>query len=146
MQQQFERIFFQNTTVQSSAMVVSLILISTVIHIILSPEAGATDIPLLLSGKTPPETSNNHGSQNYARTPVAIVVGGGFDDDAFNQMKEACKDVKGTVWVRAEKVEGAPPLSDAKGFGEMVAGRVKEKLGELKVGQDGGTTEGIFWF
>ncbi|KAF2128402.1 hypothetical protein P153DRAFT_367553 [Dothidotthia symphoricarpi CBS 119687] len=119
-----------------------------VIHIILTPEAGAKDIPLLLSGKTPPETSSNHGSQNYTQPPIAVAVGGGFDNDTFNQMKDACKDIKETVWVRSQlNVEGGmPPLSDTEAFGARIGERIKAKFGELGVGTEEGTKEGLFWF
>lgn len=62
----------------------------------------AKDLPLLLSNpsKTPEDSATNLGSQNYGERPRAVAVGGAFDDDAFKQMKDACKDVdKDIVWV-----------------------------------------------
>ncbi|PMD62321.1 uncharacterized protein K444DRAFT_523895, partial [Hyaloscypha bicolor E] len=58
------------------------------IHVILSAEAGAVEIPLLLEGKSPP-SSDNVGSQNYSKKPVVIVTGGGYDDARFKLMNDA---------------------------------------------------------
>ncbi|CAO2649429.1 Nn.00g068140.m01.CDS01 [Neocucurbitaria sp. VM-36] len=119
-----------------------------VIHIILSLEAGLSDIPLLLSGKTPKDTAGNLGSQNYDERPVAVAVGGGFNDEMFDQMKDAAKEVQSAVWVRADlsKVAAMPALSDVEAFGAATAVRVKKSLDELSVGKEGGKTEGVFYF
>jgi len=61
-----------------------------------------TDLPLLLSSppQIPENPAENLGSQNYGERPKAVAVGGGFNDDMFQEMKDACKDVnKGIVWV-----------------------------------------------
>ncbi|KAF1851046.1 uncharacterized protein K460DRAFT_302766 [Cucurbitaria berberidis CBS 394.84] len=119
-----------------------------VIHIILTLEAGTLEIPRLLSGKTPEKTPGNHGSQNYTQKPVAIAVGGGFDNEAFGQMKDASKDVQSVVWVRPDVNYRAemPALSDTEAFGAATAVRVKKCLNELSVGKEGGKTEGVFYF
>jgi hypothetical protein len=62
----------------------------------MSTSTGALEIPILLSGKTPENHSENLGSQNYAQTPRAVVAGGGFDDEAFMTMKKASDGVVGT--------------------------------------------------
>lgn len=133
-----------------------LTLRATVIHIVLSLDAGISDIPLLLSGKTPTPApssntssgpSENLGSQNYAKKPVAVAVGGGFDDEMFEQMKAATEG-KEVVWVRADpsKMAGMPELGDVEAYAAASAARVKRCLGGLGVGVEGGKREGVFYY
>jgi hypothetical protein len=73
-----------------------------VIHIILSVEQGVKDLPLLLSApsRTPENVDENFGSRNYEARPLAVGVGGGFNDEMLEEMRNACKDVdEGIVWV-----------------------------------------------
>ncbi|KAH7074679.1 hypothetical protein BKA63DRAFT_319150 [Paraphoma chrysanthemicola] len=122
------------------------------IHIILSLEQATTDIPLLLAtpSQTPPNSQDNQGSQKYGARPVAVAVGGGFNDEMFAEIKNACKDVdKGVVWLRADvaKIKEMPPLSELEAYGEETARRVKKKLEELGVGGgDGEGKEGVYFF
>ncbi|KAH7087629.1 hypothetical protein FB567DRAFT_525383 [Paraphoma chrysanthemicola] len=123
-----------------------------VIHIILSQTQATADIPLLLAtpSQTPPDSEYNYGSQKYGARPVAIAVGGGFDDRMFAEIKDACKDVdKGVVWLRADvtKIKEMPPLNDLEAYGEETARRVKRKLGELGIGEEGAEgKEGVYFF
>jgi hypothetical protein len=126
-----------------------------VIHICLTPSSGAQDLPHILSTppRTPPSSSSNLGSQNYASRPFAIAVGGGFDDAAFAEIRGACKDVeKGVVWVRADtrKWSSMPSLSDHEGFGAAMAARVKKSLMELGIGKSDGEEakrmDGVYLF
>jgi hypothetical protein len=73
-----------------------------VIHIILSVEQGVKDLPLLLSTplQSPDNVGENFGSQNYKERPLAVGVGGGFNDEMFEEMRDACRDLdEGIVWV-----------------------------------------------
>jgi hypothetical protein len=73
-----------------------------VIHIILSVEQGVKDLPLLLStpSKPPDNIGENFGSQKYGERPLAVGVGGGFNDEMFKEMRDACRDLnEGIVWV-----------------------------------------------
>jgi hypothetical protein len=75
----------------------------SVVHIITTVEQGLNDLPLLLSNpsQTPMNVDNNLGSKNHGSRPLAVAAGGGFNDEMFNKMKDACKDVEqGIVWVR----------------------------------------------
>jgi hypothetical protein len=122
-----------------------------VIHIILNEEQAFTDLPLLLADppQTPPNSSDNHGSQNYGGKVLAIGAGGGFSDEQFQQVKDSVKGVeKGVVWVRADvsKISEMPPLSDNEAYGVETGIRVKRKLGELGVGKEDGTKEGVYYF
>jgi hypothetical protein len=116
-------------------------------HIITTLPQALADLPLLLSTPsiTPHDSSSNLGSQNYGPRPLAIAVGGGFNDQAFNEMREVCKDVsQGTVWVRPDisKPLNMPDISDTDAFGKEVGRRVKVKLNEVGVGEG---KEGV-WF
>ncbi|KAJ4366952.1 hypothetical protein N0V83_007482 [Neocucurbitaria cava] len=90
-----------------------------VIHVAIGLDAAISDIPLLFSGKTVPSNNNsdNLGSQNYAKKPVAVAVGGGFDDEMFEQMKAATEG-KEVVWVRPDlsKMDGMPELGDVEAY------------------------------
>jgi hypothetical protein len=73
-----------------------------VIHIILSVEQGVKDLPLLLSSppRTPENVDGNFGSRNYGARPLAVGVGGGFNNEMLEEMRNACKDVdEGIMWV-----------------------------------------------
>ncbi|KAF2181768.1 hypothetical protein K469DRAFT_791471 [Zopfia rhizophila CBS 207.26] len=117
-----------------------------VIHIILTPTAGAADIPSILSGNAPPDHAANLGSQNYANPPVAVVTGGGYDDEAFNSMKDACRNVKAVPWVRPDKskLKAMPPLGD-EAFGKHTAECVKATLNQLGVGIEK-NEDGVYLF
>lgn len=119
-----------------------------VIHVVLSVEAGISDIPLLLSSQAPRNSSSNLGSQNYTKPPVAIALGGGFDSEMFEKMKNACDNAPSSPWLRTDtsKGPGPPGPEEQESYGAIVAQRMKKRLGELKVGEEGGVREGVFWF
>ncbi|OAL51248.1 hypothetical protein IQ07DRAFT_586785 [Pyrenochaeta sp. DS3sAY3a] len=118
-----------------------------VIHIVLTPEQGISDIPPLLSGQKLSTTPINLGSQNYAQKPVAVALGGGFSDDQFQQIRDACKDSP-AIWMRTDMTRFAemPDLGDVEAYGAAVAERAKSRMGELGVGREGGKVEGEFYF
>ena len=77
---------------------------------ILSVEAGVSDIPLLLEGKIPPATDpENIGSRDYSKTPVAVVTGRMYDEAAVKEMREACKGKRGIHWLSGNPDTPAPP-------------------------------------
>jgi hypothetical protein len=112
--------------------------LSTVIHVILSAEAGAAEIPLLLDGKRL-TAGDNVGSQNYSKPPVAVVTGGGYDDTRFKLMKDACEGKGCVSWLRPDMKYPMPPLGPQ--YGDIMVERVKKRVEELvgsgKLGQDG---------
>lgn len=115
-----------------------------------SPASGAQDIPLLLTQPptVPPNADKNLGSQNYAKRPFAVVVGGGFDDSMFAQMKEACKNVEEVPWARADvtKAKEMPDYSDVDAFGRAVAGRIKTALDGLCESGEGVEKGGVVMY
>jgi hypothetical protein len=106
--------------------------------VILSAEAGAAEIPILLEGKSLP-ASDNVGSQNYSKKPVAVVTGGGYDDARFKLMKDACEGKRSVSWLRPDMGYAMPPLGPQ--YGAITVGRVKKGIQELvdsgKLGEDG---------
>ena len=122
-------------------------LIVPVTHVNLSVEQAVSDIPLLLSSKTPPDASSNVGSQNYGARPVAVAVGSGFNDEMFAQMKEACGE-ESVVWARTDMTRAAemPDIADKEAYGMATGERLKKCLDELRVGKEGGKTDGVYHF
>ncbi|KAL1793539.1 hypothetical protein ACET3X_008521 [Alternaria dauci] len=118
-----------------------------VIHIILSVEEATSSIPLLISSKTPPNSSSNIGSQNYGTRPAVVALGGGFNNEMFEEIKKSCGNEK-MVWVRTDitRTGEMPDFNDHEAYGKATGARLKKCLDELKIGREGGKTEGIWFF
>lgn len=102
----------------------------------------------------PANHNDNLGSQNYGQAPVAVAMGGAFDDEAFDQINDACKAVEGVKqvpWLRLDKtkppttgqaaVGQAPTPEMFEAFAEGTAKRVKDCLGREDV-----KGEGVFYY
>ncbi|OCK79666.1 hypothetical protein K432DRAFT_248738, partial [Lepidopterella palustris CBS 459.81] len=102
-----------------------------VIHFILSPSAGASEIPSILAGTFPP-TITNLGTQNHSKPPAAIITGSPLYDDAgIAEMRDACKDSAVKVpWLRLDKSKPGPPPGPGKEYGEALVARIKVCLRE----------------
>lgn len=114
---------------------------------VLSPAAGVTEIPTLLSGKPlPAQEPANIGTQNYSSTPNAVVLGGGYDDEAVKKLRAACESInreKGVPWLRPDLSVPTPPLGPK--YGAHMVGRVKACLKELE--EEGrGEGDGIYFY
>ncbi|CAN9209862.1 unnamed protein product [Alternaria alternata] len=118
-----------------------------VIHINLSVQEATSSIPLIISSKTPPNSSSNIGSQNYGTRPAVVALGGGFNDEMFEEIKSSCGDEK-MVWVRTDitRTGEMPNFNDHEAYGKATGARLKKCLDELKVGKEGGKTEGTWFF
>ncbi|KAK9492395.1 hypothetical protein V1508DRAFT_397941 [Lipomyces doorenjongii] len=99
-----------------------------VIHVILTSAQGVEQIPSLLRGENPREL-DNIGTKNYSRTAIAVITGGGYDDTAVVEMREAAKGRSNVPWLRPDLTKPRPPLGP--GYGEALAERVKATLKEL---------------
>jgi hypothetical protein len=112
----------------------------TVIHVVLSVEAGVSQIPALLRGEhlPPSDSEENIGTRNYAKPPVAIITGGGYDDATFQEMRDACKGATNVPWLRPDMRAQA---TQGPGSGAAIAERVKVCLNKLvrdgKMDEDG---------
>jgi hypothetical protein len=102
-----------------------------VIHLILTPDAGCAQIPLLLSGKEAPSDSSL-GSKDYSQPPVAVFLGAGYDDDGVAEMMKAASgdEMKKVPWLRPDTTKPAPPLGP--GYGEALVQRIKDTMVELE--------------
>ncbi|KAF9694987.1 hypothetical protein EKO04_006986 [Ascochyta lentis] len=104
-----------------------------VVRIVLSPEADINEIPSLLAGEN---------------APVAVALGGAFDDATVDSMREAASKAGDVVWLRVDKsrVSEMPSMEDKEVFGAALAKRIKASLQEHKVGQDSGKKSGVYLF
>ncbi|KZM19347.1 hypothetical protein ST47_g9491 [Ascochyta rabiei] len=95
---------------------------TALVRIVLSPEAGISEIPGLLSGQN---------------APVAVALGGAFDDAIVDSMCDAASKAGDVAWLRVDKsrLKEMPPMDDKEVFGAALAKRIKASLQEHKVGQ-----------
>ncbi|EUC42881.1 hypothetical protein COCMIDRAFT_102304 [Bipolaris oryzae ATCC 44560] len=107
-------------------------------HTFLSLEDAKSNIPPLLSPTNPSR-------------PVAVVLGGGFDDAMFAEIKEACDTAQGgkeVAWLRTDitgKVE-MPDMNDREAYGKAMGARLKRGLEGLGVGREEGVKGGVHFF
>jgi broad specificity phosphatase PhoE len=74
-----------------------------------------------------------------------VVLGGGYDDQAFKKIREAAGD-NDAFWLRADMTKGAPPKPGHEAeYAQDVAHRTKAKLDELRNGSDASKEE-VQWF
>ena len=105
------------------------------------------ELPLILSGKVPtPETLHSQIGPNdfTTRNPVAVSIGGGYSDDDFKKLFDACSEACGghlpVVFLRADKeltkklvAEGKGPTRDKPEYSAFVANRLKNRLQEIGI-------------
>jgi hypothetical protein len=115
-----------------------------VIHAILGSTLGASEIPLILQGKTPPPGEKpNLGTQNYSRPARAVFEGAAYDDEALEKMRSACKCISKAPWLRPEMRKPRPPVGP--GYGEAMVARVKACM--KAVSEEGKLNEdGVYWY
>jgi hypothetical protein len=104
----------------------------TVVHLILTPEAGLVQIPALLAGQ--PTTSDSAlGSKNYSVPPAAVFLGAGYEDDTIDGLMKAAAAngaAKPVPWLRPDMTKPAPPLGPE--YGKALVGRIKVLMAELQ--------------
>ena len=84
------------------------------------------------------------GTQHFKRSPVAVLVGGGYNNEMLQAMRGACLEVSKVPWLhhdwQTHAAQGGPNVIGA-GYVESVIERVKTRLRELheggKMGMDG---------
>ena len=113
------------------------------IHVCLSVSSACTDLPLLLTGSVPPTASDNVGSRNYSQPAAAVVLGGGFGNEEFEEARKACEGKSNVPWLRLDTSKPTPPLGPA--YGQHVAERLKGRLRELESEGHFGR-DGIYFF
>ncbi|KAI1386226.1 uncharacterized protein F4822DRAFT_431098 [Hypoxylon trugodes] len=81
-----------------------------VIHFVMSPESGAAQIPAILKGDQSPAADSALGSKDYSKPPIAIILGGAFNDAGTELMMKAATGIKPIPWLRPDLSKPAPPL------------------------------------
>ncbi|OJJ50232.1 hypothetical protein ASPZODRAFT_13320 [Penicilliopsis zonata CBS 506.65] len=114
-----------------------------VIHFVMSAEAGKAEIPAILRGESVSPT-NEYGTHDYSKTPDAVVLGGGYDEQDISTMRAACQGVKNNIpWLRPDMTKPTPPLGPE--YGKAMVQRVKVALAELRE-KETPSEDGIEWF
>ncbi|CAF3492293.1 hypothetical protein FGSG_02964 [Fusarium graminearum PH-1] len=107
-----------------------------VVHFILPGESGKVIIPELLRGNPPPSHPDlsTIGSGNYTRIPEAVVLGGAFEYEDIEALRDAVKAVDGTLgvsWIRQDTNLPAPAVTSPE-YPKLMTKRTKEAIIELK--------------
>ncbi|KAF2116216.1 hypothetical protein BDV96DRAFT_645551 [Lophiotrema nucula] len=112
--------------------------------------ATLAEVPRILSGNPPAPTllHTQIGSNSFDRRPIAVAIGGGYDDETFRTLYDAsltaCGGSKmdlGVVFVRADTKltqklieEGKGPKRYTPEYPLAMNNRLKAKLVELGIG------------
>ncbi|KAE8154427.1 hypothetical protein BDV25DRAFT_135861 [Aspergillus avenaceus] len=90
-----------------------------VTHLFLTPESAKAEIPPLL-GKE-------------GKSPAAIVMGGGYTEGDFEDIKSFCTGVekRGVSWVKVDPSKTPAGVKIGPEYASLVARRTKERLDEL---------------
>lgn len=121
------------------------------IHFVMSVEDGIRNLPLILSGSTPVNDKSSLGSKDYSALPKAVILGGGYDDEAITRLRDAITSSPGTVkipWLKADPDKTtAGPTPGSEEYCRAAASRIKETLGTLleKGDLESGDDETFYW-
>lgn len=93
----------------------------------------------------PVKIESNLGSGNISGLAKAVILGGGYDDDAYSAMKSAVDQASlahRPVWLRVDTSQPSPPMNEE--YGRLLAKRLAELLKKLNQekkldGSDGGS-------
>lgn len=135
----------------SAVLETTLLMDSEVVHFITSVENGMANLPSIMSGSPPRSAESTLGSKNYSQPPEAIILGGGYDDEAVEKLRMAVAGTQGTrkvPWLRPDPAKTqAGPTPGSEEYAKSVAARVRDALAALdRDGRLDGNTEGIFFW
>lgn len=118
-----------------------------VVRYICTPDACIAEIPSILNGHTPANPSSILGTGNLGDSPVAIILGGGYNE-AFDMVYDSIERTfaqsgSGVAWLRSDM---SGPGSDTMGnsYGVAVAQRIKGVLTDLR--DEGKLGSGVHWY
>ncbi|KAF2012004.1 hypothetical protein BU24DRAFT_425827 [Aaosphaeria arxii CBS 175.79] len=109
------------------------------------------EIPLIISGTLPssPSLHSQLGSNDFTKPPRAIILGGAWSDQAFQDLKDACaqacdsRDKVPVPFFRADNkltqqlwAEKKGPAQTSHDYAEAIASRLKAKLREVGIAPD----------
>jgi len=114
-----------------------------------SLEDGRTNIPLILSRRKPSSQQSNLGSQDFSQVPRAVLLGGGYDDAAIEELRKTAMETPGrrkVPWLKADQQKtAAGSQPGTKEYVESIATRIKEALRLLEAeGKLDGSEDCIF--
>lgn len=108
------------------------------------------EVPQILAGRPPPAASlhTQIASNSFDRCPLAIAVGGGYNDTAFDALRKACieacgsEEALGIAFFRTDRqlterlfAEGKGPGRKSAEYPKAITKRLKDKLAEVGVAQ-----------
>lgn len=101
-----------------------------VIHFVMTPHSGTTQIPAILKGEKSISADSELGSKDYTKPPVAVIFGGGYTDADIELMFNASAGIRPIPWLRPDLTKPAPPLGPE--YDKAMVKRIKELLVELE--------------
>lgn len=120
------------------------------LHVINSVAAGVSDIPFLLLEQPPPSWEwANLGNQEYGKKVRAVVVGCGYNDAEFEELRRACKGKSSVPWLRHDILRDIDPRQPRPkigiDYGEQIAKKLLDCLNDLRKYQRM-NQDGVYWF
>ncbi|PYH81347.1 hypothetical protein BO82DRAFT_432687 [Aspergillus uvarum CBS 121591] len=125
--------------------------------------AAEQEVPLILAGKAPPASAlhTQVGPNDFTIAPRAVITGGGYSEDRFQTLYQACANASGVLSVPFFRTDnhltdqlaatGKGPAHSSSEYPAAVTARLKAKLREVGVAP--GTTENpgsiagkTYWF
>ncbi|KAJ4409643.1 hypothetical protein N0V91_002564 [Didymella pomorum] len=115
------------------------------IEFIQTVSGGRTLIPALLRGEKPSSSPSTLGTKNYAKPPIAVILGAAFDDRGIAELREAAnvQGAKDVPWLRPDTSKATPPPGPL--YGKAMVERIKERVKELE-GRGELGRGGVVWF
>lgn len=115
-----------------------VLMLSSVIHFILSYEAAEAELPHLLAGREPQsqKSPNEIGSHDYSRPPRAVIFGRGYEPQQVEELKKKFARVaqEPVAWVRGDPAD--LPAGGAAGpdYAQKIAADMKKVLHQWRDG------------
>lgn len=118
-----------------------------VVHFVLTPEAGVAEIPKVLRGEIPENSSSQIGTGNTNVKIRAIITGGAteYQDEGFKLFQDAVSPIPPVFWLRNDTTKPTPPLGPE--YGKAMVARVKQALDGLSnEGRLEGKENEVVWY